>query len=351
MVQYTEPRPASRESTMPPPQAADGERELFQQLHGVVEALELLRKRMGPTEQARFALDGVLDKARRAAKVARPLARLRDNTEPSRLHDLLIRAAELARERAPWQVDMALQPSLPEVSGDLDIIQRTVTHIIERAAGAGGHVEVSAWRLDAGAEQAKIAGSAVVVRVEVVALDGRRVDPSLAKMEELRIGMASDGAGAASALLIGYTEAEVGHRFELYLPTVETREASVGDEPSGKRVLVVECDTALARQLLAMLGGVGTQVEFASGGTEGLGIYEQARLAGRPYDLVILDPLSCEDRNEFAGFARILRHDHGVRVAVCANDDGGDDISGCSCRFDARLARPFQSADIRQLLA
>lgn len=289
--------------------------------------------------------------ARHAARLARLPVTLRYRSEPSQLHELLVRAAELAMEHAPERLRVVLPLSLANVRGDLAIIQRIIMHTIGRAAATGGNVEVSAWQLQAEAEQAGSTGAVVVVRMESVLHDGRRVDPSRAVVEELRVPMGPEAADAEHATLIRHTSAGIGHRFELHLAGAETGGVSTDSEPSGKQVLVVERDSSLARRLWEILGYMGAQVDIASGGMEALGFYERARLAGRPYELVFLDPGSCDDRSEFAGFAQILRHDHEVRVVVCVNDDDGAAISGCSCRFDARLPRNFRFDQVRRLLA
>lgn len=350
VVHHAGSEPPSFGPKMIPLQRAGFERRASKEFHSAVGRVEPLGEDMGPKAATRSVLEG-LAKAGPAARLAGSPARLSDSPEPGRLHDMLVRAAELAMEGAPERLRVLLPSPLSEVSGDLAIIQRIVMHIIGRAAGAGGNVEVSAWKLEAGAELARFKKSVVVVRVESVPHDGRRVDPSHAAVEELQVQVGSEVADGDHALLIDYTSAGIGHRFELHLPALETGGASVDHEPPGKRVLVVQSDASLARQMLQMLSYLGAQVDIVSGGIEALGNYERARLAERAYELVILDPLSAGDLSELAGFARILRYDHGVRVAVCANDGDVSGISGYGRRFDMRLPRPFRFADVRRLLA
>ncbi len=348
-----EPAPKSSPADPGAPAArlADLGRALSQHQEAVIDAIELLRAELGPAVPSRHTLETALREARRATTLVRRLVELSGGSGETQFRELLVSTAQLAMETCPERLRIVVPSRLAEVAGDLALIQTIIAHVIKRAAGSGGNVEVSARQLPASSPDARLAGSAVVVRVQSVAYGGSRVDPSRAKVEELQILIGEDATTECSAHLIGYTSADLGRRFELHLPTPEIRRPAPTGWRAGKRALVVEGDPALVRCMHETLGYLGWQVDLAQGGPDTLAVYEGARRAGRPYGLIILDARSCQERSEIHGFALVARHDPEVRMVLCADDAEASSASGQVRFFDVRLPRPFGFADVHRMLA
>jgi DNA-binding response OmpR family regulator len=107
------------------------------------------------------------------------------------------------------------------------------------------------------------------------------------------------------------------------------------------RVLIVEDNLALARNLASALGKKGWAVEIASGGDDG-----DAWLTTQRYDLVILD-LGLPDIDGLEVLRRLRQRNSRAPVLILtARDALQDRVSGLNMGADDYLTKPFELAEL-----
>ena len=101
--------------------------------------------------------------------------------------------------------------------------------------------------------------------------------------------------------------------------------------PAGGSVLIVDDEAAIRESLETLLEFEGYAVESAVTGEDGL-----ARMAERPFDLVLLD-FALPDRNGLEILADIRSRDPGLAVIMITASPGS------RLRMSARISRPLRS--------
>ncbi len=154
-----------------------------------------------------------------------------------------------------------------------------------------------------------------------------------------------------------------GARFTVRLPVATVDEISSAvekdeaDHAAGQKaehaakVLVID-DAPMIRTLLGdMLEKLGHTCETAGGGAEGLAAFEAARLAGKPFDLVLSD-LGMPEVSGWEVADAVKRSSPKTPVALITG--WGDQLDAQRMKqspVDAVIAKPFRVEDIRKLLA
>ena len=85
-----------------------------------------------------------------------------------------------------------------------------------------------------------------------------------------------------------------GTKFSIYLPAyevIDSKESAVGPQlqTGSGRVLVMDDEEALLLLLTQTMRHLGYEVESAKDGTKAIELYQKAKAAGRPFDIVLLD--------------------------------------------------------------
>ena len=101
-----------------------------------------------------------------------------------------------------------------------------------------------------------------------------------------------------------------------------------------------------------MLRIFGFEPDFAGNGAEAIGLYEEARRTGRPYDAVILDLTIPGGMGGEETIRRLRTIDPGVRAIVASGYSNDPILSNFrSYGFQGMVAKPFLIDDLRSALA
>lgn len=142
-----------------------------------------------------------------------------------------------------------------------------------------------------------------------------------------------------------------GARFQLVLPASrEVTSTPLSVPLAGRRFLLVDDDSSVRRVLRRGLERMGAMVEEAGDGRLATRLYKEARLAGQPFDLAVLD----QTIRGGPGGAEILdelrRIDPDV-VAVVASGYFSETLANYrDWGFRAAIRKPFSLEDVRRTL-
>jgi len=173
------------------------------------------------------------------------------------------------------------------------------------------------------------------------------------------------GLGLATAYSIiknhnGYITADskmgLGTNFHLYLPAAKRQIASQPEKSKelllGKgKILVMDDDDAVRAVLGKMIVHLGYEAELARDGQEAINIFSEARAAGQPFDVVILDltvPGGMGGKEAMAILRRIDPH-----VKAIASSGYSDDPVMADFRkfgFNAIIPKPYRVAEAGKVL-
>ncbi|MFP4054984.1 MAG: response regulator [Phycisphaerae bacterium] len=122
------------------------------------------------------------------------------------------------------------------------------------------------------------------------------------------------------------------------------------DKPS-PRVLLMDDEEAILRVTGKLLGYLGYDVELAREGAEAVEAYHQAREAGRPFDLVILDLTVHGGMGGQEALQRLRQIDPGVRAIVSSGYRTDPVVSDYESHgFSGAASKPYQLDDLRRAI-
>jgi PAS domain S-box-containing protein len=320
-------------------------------------------------------LDEIERATQRARELTRQLLTFSRGGEPVRKifpPEALVReSATLALRGRASACEFRIAPGLPLVNADEGQIGQVVRNLVLNASQAmnGGGVvvvEVEDRVLSDNEVQVLPAGVYIVVTVRDTGAGipdeilPRIFDPYFTTKSEGRgLGLAvshSIVAGHAGAIVV-QSQVGQGTAFTVYLPATIGGEAASRTPPPGivkgrGRVLVMD-DEASVRQVVGkMLSLLGYEAAFARDGREALDVWQQACLAGCPFDLAIMDltvPGGMGGREAMRG---LLALDPSAKGVVSSGYS--DDPVMASFRdygFADVLAKPYRVADLSRVLA
>jgi signal transduction histidine kinase/CheY-like chemotaxis protein len=149
----------------------------------------------------------------------------------------------------------------------------------------------------------------------------------------------------------------IGSLFFIYLPASlkeikkETEEVSQ-DYSGGGRILIMDDQDSIRELLTRMLTTMGCECKAVEDGESAIDEYQQAFMAGAPYDIVFMDLTIPGGMGGKDAIQEILKIDPEV-VAVVASGYSNDPIMADFARygFKGRLEKPFKISDLQKLLA
>ncbi len=153
-----------------------------------------------------------------------------------------------------------------------------------------------------------------------------------------------------------------GTAFHVYLPAAssgpegETGNGKRETEDTGRlcgsgRILLMDDDDIIRRGARRLLREWGYEVECARDGAEAIELHTKARLAGRPFDAVVLDLTVSEGMGGEECVRRLRALDPGLKAIVCSGYSGGPALAEFRERgFDAVVRKPFTLEELRDAL-
>jgi CheY-like chemotaxis protein len=135
-------------------------------------------------------------------------------------------------------------------------------------------------------------------------------------------------------------------------PPVTGEAALPPDNPQRARILVMDDEAGLRTVLSATLRRLGHTVELAEDGRQAIEAYAQAKHAGRPFDLVMLDLTVHGGVGGYEAMLGLREIDPGVK-AILMSGYSTDRIflNYESAGFKAALAKPFDLAKVKESIA
>ncbi len=342
-------------------------------LMAIMGAISLARGRIADPNLAAL-LEGAEDGSRRATALVRQLLTFSRGGAP--LKRATDNVAAIVRDAAEFVLhgrDVVCEVRAADDLGTIEIDPTQLAQVVQN--------------LVLNAAQASAAGKRVVVTLERRVLDGP--DPPLEAGPHLALSVADEGSGipvehlsrifdpyfttrsAGSGLGLATTHSIVtrhggcirvesepgrGSTFHVEIPIEETRvvptpSAPTAGIPPRMRVLVIDDEPAVRHVLGRMLAARGSEVGEAANARDAIERFEQARAAGTPYELVILDLTLVGSEGGVQILERLRALEPGVRVIVSSGYSEDAAMSRhAEHGFAAVLPKPYTWRELDQAL-
>jgi two-component system, cell cycle sensor histidine kinase and response regulator CckA len=344
-------------------------------LTGVFGFVDLARRRAEDSQKARDTLGkalSVLDRARGLTAQLLTFSRTEQPvTAPLALGALIPRSVDFALSGSNVICQTTLPEDLWPCRGDERQLDQVIDNLLLNARQAmphGGRITLVADNVVVPDDAAIPLGDGRYVRIRI-----RDQGPGIPAELRSRIfepffTTKADGTGlglATSYSIVrkhgGYidVESEIGHGtcFAVYLP-ISLDEARVSqavsdDVPRGSgRILVLDDEDYVRDVAREVLEGLGYAVECAASGEEAVRLYEAARAAARPFDLVILD-LTIPGGIGGVVVVQRLRESNPGLLAVASSGYSRDTVmtDPAAHGFAARLTKPYTAKELGTVVA
>lgn len=285
--------------------------------------------------------------------------------------------APLIREAASFALrgsDVSLSFDIPAdlwwSNVDAGQISQVISNIVinaDEAMPTGGTVTVRARTISVTENQYSDLAPGSYVRIDIMdtgtgipASDIRRVfDPFFSTKRR------GSGLGLATAYSVvrkhdGYIDVTstpgMGTTFSLFLPAVPPGPQEKPQEQTQftghGRVLVVDDEPSVRQVATAMLARLGYEAEATADGSEALRMEAQARAAGHPYDIIIMD-LTIPGGMGGKEAAVALRAAGTPALLVASSGYATDPVMAQyrDYQFDAVLSKPYNFSELTSMLA
>jgi len=154
------------------------------------------------------------------------------------------------------------------------------------------------------------------------------------------------------------SEVGKGSTFTIYLPAADSeRPADVAEKPEtiscGRtcRILLMDDEEMVRKVAYQLLTGLTHEVELAEHGEEAIDKYRQAKAAGRPFDVVILDLTIRGGMGGAEAMRRLREIDPGVKAIVSSGYSDDDVVANYREHgFAAFLKKPYDLTGLRTTL-
>jgi nitrogen-specific signal transduction histidine kinase/ActR/RegA family two-component response regulator len=344
-------------------------------LTGIFGYLEIARRKYRAQDDAGGPLDkslAVLDRARGLTRQLLTFSRAgQPVTAPLALEELLRNSAQFVLSGSNVSCEIQVAPDLWLCEADAQQIDQVVDNLLlnaRQAMSRGGKVNLSARNFVAQGDSRLPLPDGRYVRLEIRD-EGEGIPPELlSRIFEpfFTTKTAGSGLGLATAYSIvrkhaGHIDVESelgsGSVFTVYLP------ASSGGPPvaapaapqarTGKgRVLVLDDEEYLCDIVSETLTSLGYSVQTARRGEDAVALCEQARAAGTPFDLAILDLTIPGGMGGLAAAARLRRIDPAIRT-IAASGYSSDPVMAdpAAYGFRAAVVKPFTEGELSAAVA
>ncbi|HEY5998763.1 MAG TPA: PAS domain S-box protein [bacterium] len=344
-------------------------------LQGVSGSISLALHALDRPEEARALLEQAETALHRSVSLTNQLLAFAKGGQPVKKvvapGPLVEAAARFALSGSSIACEFFVGPEVRAVEVDEGQIAQAVHNLVLNALQAmpeGGRITIAVRNAPA-AEllAAGIPGAADFVEISVRD-EGRGIPPEhLGRIFDPYFSTkeAGSGLGLASthAIVVGHggeirVSSKVGRGsvFSVYLPASASVPEARVPEPraaagAGRRVLLMDDDPLLQRVAASMLRRLGHEVEIAPDGGEAVALFQQARAAGAPFDLVILDLTVRGGMGGKEALRRLQEIEPSVRAIVSSGYSEDAAIASYQEHgFRAALRKPYRVADLEGAL-
>lgn len=265
-----------------------------------------------------------------------------------------------------FDIDEDLRP----VRVDEDQMAQVLQNLIINAAQAmpdGGRVTLSASNVDLEESEVRSLGGGRYIEISVGDEGVGISEDQLQRIFDPYFSTKADGRGLGLATchsivqkhggrIIAESTLEVGSVFKILLPAADPGELRQAGPPSSihkghGRILIMDDDAMILRVLGRILRKLGYESETAPNGRAALVAYKEAKAAGRPFDLVIMDltiPGGMGGRESIEKLHEIDADAKAVVSSGYSNDSVFSDYD--SHGFIGALSKPFTIEDVSEML-
>jgi len=267
--------------------------------------------------------------------------------------------------------DISFGDDLCAVDADEGQIGQVVQNIVlnaEQSMPLGGKIEIAAKNVP----PARAAGLPLAAQdglVEIVVRDqGTGIPPEhLPRIFDPYFTTKEKGSGLGLAtsysivnnhngMIVVSSELGKGSTFTIYLPATraaQEQKAASGTCATGRtcRVLVMDDEQIIRVVAEELLRELGHEAEFAEHGDSAIEMYKQAKAAGKPFDVVILDLTIRGGKGGNETLRELLAIDPGVKAVVSSGYSDDEVIANYRKHgFRSFLKKPYNMGDLARVL-
>jgi len=329
-----------------------------------------------PESEKPEIIKDIMNGATRARELTMQLLTFAKGGEPVReiihLGDLIRNSVRFALRGSVARHHIDLDDKLWAVSVDITQITQVILNIVinaDHAMPSGGVVQVRAvnQNVDPNATLPVKPGPYVLVEISD---EGHGIPPEdLSRIFDPYFTTKESGSGLGLSTAFSIARRHGGHitvqssvgtgsTFRILLPalpgvsaTEPIKTASRDLELRGMKVMVVDDDEVLLRVINRILVSQGCEVELADNSTDALEKFRQARKAGRPVELVIMDLVMPGDLGGLKVLGKLKEIDPQIK-AIVASGYSNDPVLSDPQRYGFALAvtKPFESSSLIQAI-
>lgn len=283
-------------------------------LAAIISNISLIKLRTQREESIYGKLETIEKTAWKAADAAQQLLTFAKGGAPIKkttsIADIVTTASELVLKSSDIRYQMVLPSDLWPVEVDQGQIGQVLTSLLinaEQAMPQGGLIQIQAENVQFDTMRNIPLPPGRYLRVSVqdqgigipANLLNRIFDPyftTKASANGLGLAVAHSIINRHAGHITVISEPGLGATFHVYLPASEQEIATPisvqgvqPEPPLGKKILMMDDEDLVREGTANVLGYLGYQAEFAQDGAEAIELYKQAKAAGAPFDVVILD--------------------------------------------------------------
>jgi signal transduction histidine kinase/ActR/RegA family two-component response regulator len=331
--------------------------------------IELAKARLKADEPTREILDETTSACRRAALLSSQLLTFAKGGAPVRrvvsMDNVVMDAVHLVRAGATVSVAVTIANDLRPAKVDPGQIVQVLHNILLNARQSmpeGGIIEVTAENVCPDS-----AGYGSRVRVSIrdygcgipAEVLPRIFDPYFTT----KPGATGLGLATAYAIVAKHgghisVESKPGNGTVFLVELPAAHEAPAPEAPvaahthtGNEHVLVMDDEEGVRKLLKSVLTRLGYEVETAGDGAEAVALYEQARVAGNAFDIVLLDLTVRGGMGGIEAAAKLKELDPAAKLIVSSGYSDAPVMSNfADYGFDGVLPKPWTAAELSELL-
>ncbi len=344
-------------------------------LTGILGSISLAKEVLATPQEARPLLEEAEAAALRTKGLTKQLLTFSKGGAPVKkvlsIREVVEQAARFALSGSAARSACTFASDLWPVEADAGQIGQVVHNLVTNAVqamGGAGTVAVSAENVELRGDEATSLPEGRYVKVSV-ADRGVGIPPeNLSRVFDPYFTTKKGGSGLGLATVYSIVKGHGGRvtvvsdpgkgaTFEVALPASERAAAPEPEQPPlaatrGGRVLVMDDDAAIRRLATAILSSRGYEVVCAADGEEAVETFLQAKGAGRPFDLLVMDLTVPGQMGGEEAFRRIRAADAEVRALVSSGYS--DDLAMARHRemgFVGIVPKPYTPSELARAVA